>query len=46
MASFTRRKPIDNDIYIYIKKKVSEGNAKKVAKVAGVKQTLTLEICF
>ena len=36
MASFTRQKPLDNDIYIYIKKKESEGKAKKVAKVAGL----------
>lgn len=36
MASFTRQKPIDNHIYIYIKKKESEGKAKKVVKVAGL----------
>lgn len=29
MASFTRQKPINNNIFIYIKKKESEGKAKK-----------------
>lgn len=34
MTSFTRQKPIDNNLYIYKKKKESEGKAKNVAKVA------------
>ena len=42
MASFTRQKPLDNDIYIYIKKKESEGKAKKVAKVAGLNKFLRI----
>lgn len=42
MASFTRQKPIDNHIYIYIKKKESEGKAKKVAKVAGLNKFLRI----
>lgn len=42
MASFTRQKPIDNDIYIFIKKKESEGKAKKVAKVAGLNKFLRI----
>ena len=42
MASFTRQKPIENDIYIYIKKKESEGKPKKVAKVAGLNKFLRI----
>ncbi|WP_455716914.1 IS110 family RNA-guided transposase [Anaerosporobacter sp.] len=42
MASFTRQKPIDNDIYIYIKKKELEGKPKKVAKVAGLNKFLRI----
>ena len=36
MASFTRQKDINNPIFLYIKKKESEGKAKKVAKIAGL----------
>lgn len=42
MSSFTRQKPIENDIYIYIKKKESEGKPKKVAKVAGLNKFLRI----
>lgn len=36
IASFTRQKPINNTVYDFIKKKESEGKAKKVAKIAGL----------
>lgn len=36
MASFTRQKPLDNTVYLYIKKKEAEGKPKKVAKIAGL----------
>jgi hypothetical protein len=36
MASFTREKPLDNTVYLYIKKKEAEGKPKKVAKIAGL----------
>lgn len=36
MASFTRQKPFDNSVYDFIKKKETEGKAKKVAKIAGL----------
>lgn len=42
MASFTRQKPTDNEIFIYIKKKESEGKAKKVAKIAGLNKFLKI----
>ena len=42
MASFTRQKLIDNDIYIYIKKKESESKSKKVAKVARLHKFLRI----
>lgn len=42
MASFTRQKPTDNEIFIYVKKKESEGKAKKVAKIAGLNKFLKI----
>ena len=42
ISSFTRQKPIDNAIFIYIKKKKSEGKPKKVAKVAGLNKFLRI----
>lgn len=36
MTSFTRQKPTNSTVYDFIKKKESEGKAKKVAKVAGL----------
>jgi transposase len=42
MSSFTRQKPIENYIYIYIKKEKSEGKPKKVAKVAGLNKFLRI----
>lgn len=36
MSSFTKQKPLENKVCLYIKKKESEGNAKKVAKISGL----------
>lgn len=36
MASFTRQKPLDNTVYLYINKKEAEGKPKKVAKIDGL----------
>lgn len=36
VSSFKRQKPADNEIYLFMLKKESEGKAKKVAKIAGL----------
>lgn len=42
MASFTRQKPLNDPVYLYIKKKESEGKSKKSSKIAGLNKFLRI----
>lgn len=42
MSSFTRQKPLTDPVYLYIKKKESEGKSKKSSKIAGLNKFLRI----